>query len=103
MLHRLIPRARIHPNLFDPRDHACTHRLMQVMDRINHDQGRGAIRIGAAAAFELMPGRTVAWKGRCERRSHHHPLRYPCTGACLMKGNSVTVNAGAPVVTRTDD
>ncbi|MCE9592346.1 MAG: DUF4113 domain-containing protein [Planctomycetes bacterium] len=45
----------------DPPDHARTHRLMQVVDRINHDQGRGAIRIGAAAAFELMPGRTVAW------------------------------------------
>ncbi|MCE9591733.1 MAG: DUF4113 domain-containing protein [Planctomycetes bacterium] len=76
MLYRLIPRSHIHPNLFDPRDHARTHRLMQVMDRINHDQGRGAIRIGAAAAFELMPGRTVAWKGRCERRSPRYTTRW---------------------------
>ncbi|MCE9591059.1 MAG: DUF4113 domain-containing protein [Planctomycetes bacterium] len=35
-----------------------------------------AIRIGAAAAFELMPGRTVAWKGRCERRSPRYTTRW---------------------------
>ena len=76
MLHRLVKRAHIHPHLFDPRDHERTHRLMRVVDRINHDMGRGAIRIASAAPFELTPGRTVAWKGRCEKRSPRYTTRW---------------------------
>jgi len=76
MLHRLVKRARITPHLFDPRDHDRTHRLMRVVDRINHDTGRGASCTAAAAPFELTPGRTVACKGRCEKRSPRYTTRW---------------------------
>lgn len=76
MLHRLIKRENIHPHLFDRRDHAKTRRLMQTMDRINREHGRGTVRIAASKAFELSPGRTVAWKGRCERRSPRYTTRW---------------------------
>jgi len=76
MLHHLLKRSHVQPHLFDLRDPARAHRLLLVLDRINHDHGRGTIRIGAAAPFELMPGRTVAWKGRCERRSPRYTTRW---------------------------
>lgn len=76
MLHRLIRRSHIHPHLFDHRDHARTHRLMLAMDKINHEHGRGTVRIAASAPFELTPGRTVAWKGRCELRSPRYTTRW---------------------------
>jgi DNA polymerase V len=62
--------------LFDIRDSDRTQRLMLVLDRINREHGRGTLRIGAAAPFELMPGRTVAWRGRCERRSPRYTTRW---------------------------
>lgn len=76
MLHRLIKRTSIPPHLFDRRDHARTHRLMSTLDRINLEHGRGRIRLGSAAPFEFMPGRTVAWRGRCERRSPRYTTRW---------------------------
>jgi hypothetical protein len=36
----------------------------------------GAIRLAAAANFDLMPGRTVTWKGRCEQRSPRYTTRW---------------------------
>ncbi|QOJ14603.1 MAG: Y-family DNA polymerase [Planctomycetia bacterium] len=76
MLHGLLKRLHIQPHLFDQRDHERDRRLMLTMDRINRDYGRGTIRISAAAAFELMPGRTVAWRGRCEQRSPRYTTRW---------------------------
>ncbi len=76
MLHRLVRRERIHPHLFDRRDHARRRRLMSTVDRINRDMGRNTVHIGSAAAFELMPGRTVAWRGRCEQRSPRYTTRW---------------------------
>jgi DNA polymerase V len=76
MLHRLLKRSHIQPHLFDRSDHARIGRLMTMFDRINRDFGRGSIRIAAATPFELMPGRTVAWKGRCERRSPRYTTRW---------------------------
>jgi DNA polymerase V len=76
MLHRLLKRSKAQPCLFDQRDHERDHRLMRTMDRINRDYSRGALRIGSAVAFELMPGRTVAWRGRCERRSPRYTTRW---------------------------
>lgn len=76
MLHRLCKQSNVHPHLFDQRDHERTRRLMGIMDHINRMHGRGTVRIGSAAKFELMPGRTVAWKGRCERRSPRYTTRW---------------------------
>ncbi|MCC6683412.1 MAG: Y-family DNA polymerase [Phycisphaeraceae bacterium] len=76
LLHRLLKRSNIQPHLFDHRDQAKTYRLMTVFDRINRDHGRATIRIAAAKSFDLMPGRTVAWQGRCERRSPRYTTRW---------------------------
>lgn len=81
MLHRLCKRVSIPPHLFDQRDHHRSRRLMVLMDRLNREHGRGTIRIGSAAPFEFTPGRTVAWRGRCERRSPRYTTRwdeFPC-------------------------
>lgn len=76
MLHRLCKQAAIHPHLFDQRDHARTRRLMVLMDRINREHGRGTMKIGSAAPFDFMPGRTIAWKGRSEHRSPRYTTRW---------------------------
>jgi DNA polymerase V len=76
MLHRLEKRAAVHPHLFDTRDHARIRRLMLTMDRINREHGRGTMRIASAAPFEFTPGRTVAWRGKCERRSPRYTTRW---------------------------
>jgi hypothetical protein len=51
-------------------------RLMLTMDRINREHGRGTLRIASAAPFEITPGRTVAWRGKCERRSPRYTTRW---------------------------
>lgn len=68
---------------------------MAAMDRINRDHGRGAIRIGSAAAFELMPGRTVSWKGRCERRSPRYTTRWEDLPVAAALGLTFTCDADA--------
>ena len=76
ILEQLLKRTRIHPVLFGRGDAARSYRLMRTIDQINREYGRGAIRLASASAFELTPGRTVAWKGRCERRSPRYTTHW---------------------------
>lgn len=74
MLHDLVKRPAAQPGLFDRRDHEATHRLMQVIDRINRDHGNGALRLAGASPFTLLPCRT--WHRRTENCSPRYTTRW---------------------------
>ncbi|MFW6336751.1 MAG: Y-family DNA polymerase [Phycisphaeraceae bacterium] len=74
MLLDLEKRERVQPGLFDRRDHAASHRLMGVMDRINRDHGGGTIRIASSSPFNLRPCRT--WHLRREHCSPRYTTRW---------------------------
>ncbi|MBS3733371.1 MAG: Y-family DNA polymerase [Phycisphaerae bacterium] len=90
LLHRLVKRSGVQPNLFDRRDHGRAGRLMATVDRINRRFGRGAVRIAAAVPFGMAPsgltaGRTVHWRGRCDRRSRCYTTRWDELPICYAK------------------
>jgi len=62
MLDELTPESRVQPGLFDKTDRRRSARLMQTLDR-------DTLRVAAAADWSLPVGRTVDWRGRCEKRS----------------------------------
>jgi len=70
----LQKRDRVQPGLFDTRDRVVAHRLMAVMDRINHDHGPGSLRLAAASPFQLQPCRT--WHLRSDHRSPRYTTRW---------------------------
>ncbi len=72
----LKKRQRVQPGLFDKQDRVKAHRLMTVMDRINHDHGPGPgrLRLGAASPFQLEPCRT--WHLRSDHRSPRYTTRW---------------------------
>ena len=59
---------------------------MTVMDRINREQGRGTLRLGSAVSFQLIPGRTLAWQGRCEWRSPRYTTRWDELPVAVAQG-----------------
>ncbi len=70
----LQKRDRVQPGLFDKRDRIGDHRLMTVMDRINHDHGPGSLRLAAASPFQLRPCRT--WHLRSDHCSPRYTTRW---------------------------
>lgn len=70
----LAKRDRVQPGLFDRRDRAAGHRLMRVMDRINHDHGAGRLRLACASPFVLRPCRT--WHLRSDHCSPRYTTRW---------------------------
>lgn len=74
ILWRLEKRSRVQPHLFDRTDHERARRLMVCMDRINHDWGRGTLRLASASSFAFGPGRT--WHLRSDHRSPRYTTRW---------------------------
>ncbi|MEM1208110.1 MAG: Y-family DNA polymerase [Planctomycetota bacterium] len=70
----LEKRPRVQPGLFDRRDREADHRLMQLIDRVNHDHGVGKLRLGSASPFQLRPCRT--WHLRSDHRSPRYTTRW---------------------------
>ncbi len=82
----LQKRDRVQPGLFDTRDRVADHRLMAVMDRINHDHGPGSLRLAAASPFQLRPCRT--W----HLRSDHCSPRYTTRWDELPEARATTIS-----------
>ena len=74
LLHDLVKRETAQPGLFDRRDHACSHRLMSVIDKVNRDHGNGALRLASASPFTLLPCRT--WHRRTDSCSPRYTTRW---------------------------
>lgn len=65
----LVPADQAQGGLFQPVDER-TGRLTAVMDRINHAQGSGAVRLAACGGPE------PAWRGRSDFRSPRYTTRW---------------------------
>ena len=74
MLMELCRRSVAQRGLFEQRDPERTHRLMRTIDGINHDFGRGTIRLASAAPMALGACRT--WHMRKERCSPRYTTRW---------------------------
>lgn len=74
MLHDLVKREAAQPGLFDTRDHATSHRLMSVIDKVNRDHGNGTLRLASASPFTLLPCRT--WHRRSDSCSPRYTTRW---------------------------
>ena len=74
MLLNLQKRERVQQGLFEHTDQEAAHRLMQTLDRINHDHGAGAVRLASASPFVLRPSRT--WHLRTEHVSPAYTTRW---------------------------
>ena len=74
MLNDLVKREHVQPGLFDRRDHAKSHRLMGVIDKVNRDHGSGALRLASASPFTLLPCRT--WHRRSDACSPRYTTRW---------------------------
>ena len=82
MLHDLVKREAAQPGLFDQRDHASSHRLMSVIDKVNQEHGSGKLRLASASPFTLLPCRT--WHRRSDNCSPRYTTRWaelPCARA----------------------
>ena len=74
MLHDLVKREAVQPGLFDRKDHAASHRLMGVIDRVNKAHGNGALRLASASPFTLLTCRT--WHRRSDSCSPRYTTRW---------------------------
>lgn len=74
MLLNLCKRTDLHPMLFGLGDSQRSVQLMQTMDTINREHGRGSIRLASASALVLGACRT--WHMRSELRSPRYTTRW---------------------------
>lgn len=74
LLFDLCRRQAAQQSLFDHQDLERVNRLMETMDEINRDFGRGTIRLASAAPFALGPCRT--WHLRSDHRSPRFTTRW---------------------------
>jgi len=94
LLMDLCRREQVAPSLFEDRNLEASNRLMQLMDKINGEHGRGTIRLASCSPQTLNACRT--WHLRSEHCSPRYTTQWDELPLALAKHQGFPVLPAAP-------